>query len=660
MRLLNKIVRKGVILIALTAAPLLVPTQAQEVGGITERTHKIGEVEVKAARRVHEAAVVKTTIDTLVLAQTMNASLSELLSNHSPIFIKSYGQGSAATASFRGTAASHTQVEWNGLNINSPMLGQVDFSLIPVFLVDNVSLLHGGSSLQEGSGALGGSVSLNSTTPWGKSLYGSAMQGFGSFGTYQTFVGVGGGNDRLQARVRYFHESSDNDFSFLNNAKLPNQRERQQNGDYRKQGATAGLNYKVTTNDFLALNAWVQFANRNLPPIISYEGRGREERQEDHEIRLSSQWNHYAERWKSELTVGYSTTAVDYFLANTTDLGTFTNVDSRSQIHSFHSKHSAQFTLAPGLTLRTLANANYHSVQIENYLTTEGYKATRIEAGLSGSIHWQMAPRWSSYLILREELVDGRFTPLMGSVGAEYNPLASNALQLKANITRNYHQPTLNDLHWMPGGNPNLRPEQGYTGDLSADYAFRLGGVRMESTLSLYASIIDDWIIWRPSDFRYWTAENIKKVFARGFEGTLKGRSQWGEVNLQLIGNYAFTRTTNQEPTLEGDESHNKQLIYIPVHKANLLAKATWRGYSLSYNGAIVGERFTTSSNEVTRHRLPAYDLHGITLGKEFRFGPLRADLLAKVDNLFNKDYQAILWRAMPGRNYTLLLKLSF
>ncbi len=52
-----------------------------------------------------------------------------------------------ATASFRGTAPSHTQVSWNGISISSPMLGMVDFSLIPVYIIDDLTLKHGAASL---------------------------------------------------------------------------------------------------------------------------------------------------------------------------------------------------------------------------------------------------------------------------------------------------------------------------------------------------------------------------------------------------------------------------------------------------------------------------------------------------------------------------------
>ena len=119
---------------------------------LTDTIH-IQEVQVFGKRKIEEAGSMVTHIDTLALQMMKTQTISELLSSYSPVFMKSYGRGSTATASFRGTAPSHTQVFWNGIKLNSPMRGDVDFSLFPVYFIDDISLLHGGSSLQSGSGA---------------------------------------------------------------------------------------------------------------------------------------------------------------------------------------------------------------------------------------------------------------------------------------------------------------------------------------------------------------------------------------------------------------------------------------------------------------------------------------------------------------------------
>lgn len=616
---------------------------------------------VVTARPVKEQALTRTVIDSVRMAESATDSFAELLAKHSSIFVKTYGQGSTATVSFRGTAASHTQVLWNGVNINNPMLGQVDFSLIPVWFVDQTELYHGGSSLQDGSGALGGEVSLSSRPRRGEKLYASLMQTAGSYGTYQTFFSVGGDTGKFQARLRYMYDMAENDFEYLNRAIPPFEVVKQTNADYKKHGGVLDLYYDAGRNNYLSVNAWFTHADRNLPTIMSYQGLGRTEKQTDNDLRVVGRWDKFWEKFRSNFTSGFTTGNIDYYLANETELGPFVSYDSRSVIYSFYNKYTLEYHPSSRLSVKAMFNGNYHAVNIFDRITEEGYSAERTEFGASLSAHYRFTDWFSGYALLREDLTDDDFSPLMPSVGAEFRPFSREKLYVKLNGTRNYHQPTLNDLYWLPGGNPDLRPEEGYTTDLSVDYSRSLGRFTFSGTLTGYLSWIDDWIMWRPSEFRYWTAENVKKVFSRGTEIELSLGYVHQGLSLNLSGNYAYTRTTNEDPTLEDDQSRGRQLIYIPVHKGNVMLDGAYRGFYLYYVWSAVSERYTTSSNESTRHTLPAYDIHNMTVGKRFTWkNGCAVEVAAKINNVFDRKYQAILWRAMPGRNYLFSVKISY
>ncbi len=47
-------------------------------------------------------------------------------------------------------------------------------------------------------------------------------------------------------------------------------------------------------------------------------------------------------------------------------------------------------------------------------------------------------------------------------------------------------------------------------------------------------------------------------------------------------------------------------------------------------------------------------------LGKQVQLNDWKLDVNLKVHNLFNLEYRSILQRPMPGRNYSLQLKLCF
>ncbi|TRZ74047.1 MAG: hypothetical protein D4R97_04540, partial [Bacteroidetes bacterium] len=87
-------------------------------------TVRLSQVEVTGSFTLRNQGFKKVRIDSTILVQYLSADLSTILSQYSTVFVKSYGNGSLATPSFRGTSANHTQVEWNGISINSPMLGQ--------------------------------------------------------------------------------------------------------------------------------------------------------------------------------------------------------------------------------------------------------------------------------------------------------------------------------------------------------------------------------------------------------------------------------------------------------------------------------------------------------------------------------------------------------
>ena len=103
-----------------------------------------------------------------------------------------------ASASFRGTAPSHTQVSWNGIYISSPMLGMVDFSLIPVYIIDDLTLSMGRPPCRTGVVELG-DPSILKTGPNGEKRTTSYIQGVGSYGTFDEYLQLGLGNKGLDA-----------------------------------------------------------------------------------------------------------------------------------------------------------------------------------------------------------------------------------------------------------------------------------------------------------------------------------------------------------------------------------------------------------------------------------------------------------------------------
>ena len=152
-----------------------------------EPQQELDNVIVTARRPMKEIGIQKTTFDSTALKENVALSMADVLAYNSSVFVKSYGRATLSTVAFRGTSASHTQVSWNGMRINNPMLGMTDFSTIPSFFVDRASLLHGSSSVTEAGGGLGGLVKLGTAPDMPEGFGLAYIQGIGSFRTFDEF-----------------------------------------------------------------------------------------------------------------------------------------------------------------------------------------------------------------------------------------------------------------------------------------------------------------------------------------------------------------------------------------------------------------------------------------------------------------------------------------
>lgn len=612
-------------------------------------TIHLPQIRVLSERSLEQAALPSFTIDPEIIKSNITSNLSEVLSRYSPIFIKTYGLGGLATASFRGTTASHTKVFWEGIPVNSPMAGQSDLSLLPLFFIGKLEILPGASSLVQGSGALGGTVSIESKIDRDHKILGLTHE-FGAFGTNKTYLSLHKYLSKNYLAFRFFRESADNDFEFVNTASGRFDVQKQQNADYQKYGILTDYRLFINNKNTLSVHLWWQKSERNLPPIMSYAGVGRKEFQNDDEWRGILKWNRISDKLNSKLSVGGIYTHQYYHLSNDTPLGLVLNYDSKSNIKTGFLRWEADYTLKPDLLLKFRAENTYDQVHIFDNKTLLGYDADRNTFNLKSSIHHSVG-YWKYYVLIHQNIISDYNVPLIWSAGIERH-VGKKPWIFKFNSTRNYNIPSLNDLFWIPGGNPDLRPESGYSLELTVNKSFQLkNNWNWNIESGFFRTEMDDWILWKPGEFRFWTAENVQNVLSRGAElrsSMTKIFTQNSIFHLNI--NYSFTRTTDETEYSFLNDHTGRQLIYVPVQKFNVLTRYQLNTWSFNYESEWTDERFTTASNVPTRHRLPAYGLHHISVSKRLNLKQVEIAARIKVNNIFDKSYQAILWRAMPGR----------
>ncbi len=625
-------------------------------------TVRIGEITVTAGKQAFYAGLKISRPDSTAMVSSLTTSLSDLLTGYTPVYIKDNGQGSEATASFRGTAASHAAIVWNGIKLNSPMTGYTDLSLMPLFFIDDVYLLHGGSSLAESSGALGGSIHLENLPAWNNRAGISGILQRGSFDTGNYMVKLNAGNPFFHSATRFYYGASDNDFTFKNIGVIPNRTDTLRDGGYHKSALLQEFYLRSSRNLVAAIRLWVQGSNRNLPQLMSYEGRDKKEDREDRQGRAQIEVSRYraGSHWK--FLTGINRSVMEYTRRSARPDYLLEDAETRETSLSNLFRYDNRFTSS--ITLRGSIEANYYQIYAINRNKNTENRRHRTEGGLMVHLLYKPAPRTTLFLLSRAEVYDGHIAPWIPAAGIEANISSSLPLEIKASVTRNYHKPTLNDLYWVPGGNPELLPEQGFTGECSLTMTSEHRNLSVKQELTIYGSRIDHWIIWQPSSTgaSYWEAENLRQVDATGGEYDFRGALKWQQWNFRLAGNYAFTRTINRTSTGLADRSEGKQLIYIPRHIANLHCGISHSGWELLSGLKFTGRRYTQSSNDESlfEYILNPYCLTSLALQKSASFRFAEARIQFKVENLFNVTYQQVLWRPMPGRHCKATLAFLF
>ena len=662
--------KKGIILVSL----LLIASAIQAQGMLDTVIH-ILEVEVRAERMFEKetAGMKETEIDTIILREKVTLSLSDLLSENSSVFIKNYGRGALATASFRGTAASHTQVSWNGLNINNPMAGMVDFSLIPVYIIDDLNLKHGSASVADRSGGIGGSITIQNSANWERKKTLKYMQGIGSYKTFDEFLQFGIGNGKMQVETRIYYNYSKNNFQFINqgigninpeSGEVTHPVEENDNANYFRYGLLQELYYRPRSNQILSLKYWGQFADRSIPRPTSYEGPDNSNlnNQQDTDHKVVADWNYYTPHGKLLLRSGYSGKQLNYSLKNRVPgLGLVPAIYSESRLNSIFNTLSYSRDLNEGLSIESVLNMNMHNVSSQDSVRNTGYERQRSEMSLFMAVRKSVADRLNLNLMLRQDLVEGEPVPLIPYLGFDYRVIKGVDLLLKGNVTRNYHQPTLNDLYWQPGGNPNLLPEEGFSVEAGIEYRKLFSAHYIKSEFTAYRTDINNWIIWIPSDRGYWEPHNLKRVLSKGVEYFIQLQGSLTRFTYKMAGTYAYSSSVNYgDPVVWSDESYGKQLVYIPLHSGNLMVNVSYGNWFLTYQYNAFSERYSTSSNDLTqRTSFYPYFMNDVAAGREFEIKKMSFTAELKIFNLFNEKYHSILNRPMPGRNFNLVLMMK-
>lgn len=602
------------------------------------------EVHVYAnLRDAHVVGSTVQTIDTISLKRFSCRSVSDLLST-SGVNIKSYGLGGLSSIVLRGGSSSHTTIVWNGLNIQNPMSGGTNLSLLPVNMFNSIKLQYGGSGTLYGSGAVTGVLRLSSGNLISQSNKILASVGYGSGNTKTISTSAKWGSQKFAFALKGYLNKADNDFEFINTTKINRDKERISNAQANQMGVLGDFSLKLWSNFSWNVSGWYQYNDKNIQTLMSSSIPSLENQTDKNFLASSNiKWdlNGTVFSLKNGLmngTLEYSNPLTGEFTHSRT-VSAINELETKIRIKS-HSEVIAGF------------NYTHELAKSGGYLSN----AHRNRMALFGSYRLMMLNnRLNSVFSLRDEVVDGDIKPLIFSLGADFTLIPR--LKLKTSLSRNYRIPTLNDLYWAPStyaeGNLNLKPEYGWSGEFGLEFTENSTRKGLTTSVTAFLTDIDDCITWfsDPDAMGKWKPYNIDNLKTYGLESRADLQFSVNQVSLNIGGFYTYTHSR-----IHGQANYDgKPLVYVPAHKFNGNVQLLWKGFGIVYSHLFNGERYKDYIST-----LPYFNIGDLSAEYTFNLSSSKISLRLAVNNVWNTNYQLVANYAMPLRNYLLSLSVDF
>ncbi|UII27700.1 TonB-dependent receptor [Fulvivirga maritima] len=582
------------------------------------------------------------TVSSQYLKNRQGGNMAELLTKAGGLNIRSYGVGGLSTPSVRGTGSNHTPVMWEGLNLQSPMNGSLDLTLVPVSFIDNVAIQYGGSGSVLGSGALGGAIHINTDL---KNIHqgvgGSLFQQFGSFGKQYTGLNLSYGKGIVKAKVRAFTHQADNDFEFFN--RFNNREEEMDNAQVDQRGVMSEWYFDLPKSQSITAKYWYQYNDIHLPNAASLGGKAIET-QTDEFHRAVVHYQNNRPKGVFEIRSGL----VNHYLNYKDYVAPASISKSNTWINDIHKI----FRLKPNHELQVGFNYTYDQAETESYGSNI---PDRHRLALFVGSKWLLMKKLEVNLMARQSYIDDELVPFLPSLGLQY--FISPEWQTKTKVARSYRVPTFNDLYWTGSGatgNLDLIPEEGW----SVEQGFIFQKANLQAEFTGFYNVIDNWIQWVPRG-SIWLPENVEQLQSRGVELSLKYHynilPNW---SLQATGKYAYTKATKEKVGSVQDETQlHKQTIYTPENQASVSLSSNYKNLSLVYLFKYTGEQATTGDNTLS---IDAFATSDLSLVYMQSLGKHSVSLSGSVKNMLDQAYEIRSGRPMPGRHYQISIQYQF
>ena len=585
-------------------------------------------------------------------AQDLATFLEETLS----LNIVRYGAyGNETRIKLRGLDSQRIAFLIDGVPANSAMDGGFDIDSIDVNSIERIEVIHGGSDTRYNvSGAMGGIVNIitvRSQEPGlrlGFSLSNTSHlpgehRGFDSlnygpdwedlFDAQNITLSVAYGGNGFSIRANGFANRVQNHFLFTDHYSFTR---RQVNNEIWDAGGGASVVWNLSDLTKLIASTNFNYGDKNLPSTGFSIYFGEMQDTVSRSSLMLDMPRAFHDDFSMEAAFAYHFFRRDY----TSSAGAFSRHDQNNiiAINRWGWHPGEHLTLRTGFDYRLVnldstdvGNRNRHDGGV--YLTAE-YKPLE---------QFMIIPSVKT-VFATEGNVKFTAVPKLGLLW-----LINDSLTLRNNYFRYFKFPDFQDLYWAEGGgtagNPDLRVEYGWGGDLGVTWNFRKL-FSLDSTF--YTHWLFDSIHWFETN-GIWRPENVGESLFFGLDNRLKFDIpvSFGPVK-KIIPSITYNYLLSYLLSFGFDFSDDKRIPYSPLHTLGVSLDFLWETGSFLVSGQFEGLHYADRPN--LNELAPRFLLNATVnqkIGTHFTvFGVVR--------NLLNQPYESRVDYPMPGMSITI------
>jgi len=560
-----------------------------------------------------------------------NSTLESLSEKSHKIILKDYGPANISTISMRGGNASQVQVSWNGVELNNPMLGLTDLSIINPNLLNEISV----SSSIRGFSGISGELNLESNssehiTPKLGLELGMKIKSFNSndFHLKTSF-----------SKKQYGLSLSAIAAQALNNYKFPSESENKQfgNSEVRRNGFMLSQFFQTKKLGKFEWHVWGQSSFNEIPPTVVQSSSSAFQ----FDRFLRSQLHHRIELGKNHLTTVFSHAYNENDFTDSLNLEFAENRFTRLHAHSELERESSNWTQKLKILVEKL-NA-----------FSKNYEADRSREIVSGQ--YSLAKKFNRNKIQ----VNGKASLIDQKLFSAYQLFADiylgRDLFIFSGVSQTFRAPTLNDLYWRPGGNINLLPEQAQAAELGLKKLIYKNNSQATFELTAYSRHTKNWMLWvfNP-ELNYWSAANINEVSSRGIEAQMKLKKRISSSsNLQLNFGGQYVKSVFKESLSLPDIEEGSQLYYVPRLSANTELGWQYKLFKIEHSANY------RSSQEGVLYTISQFTVQDFSLSRTMKTKSAQIAVGLTAKNIFNTRYEMVEYRPLPGRHFEIEIHLK-